>query len=152
MHVREKIKLIVVTSFFIGFVVLFFIGLTTIIHYSHYNLSNFIFNSYFYLYLQLLFLAIACYFYSYFKLRPVDTLKGRKTLAIGVMRFGVILLVFPLIGIGLMLLGLPYILSEGFLIYFMVGLSPLLMALIPGILFFNHGWNLRKTLGIENTS
>jgi len=152
MDVRERIKLIVVTSFFIGLFVLFFIGLTIIIVYSHYNLSNILTNPYFYLYLELLFLAIAWFFSFYFKLRPVSTLKGRKTLAIGVMSFGGVLLVFPLIGIGLMVFGLPYILLEGFLIFWLPGLIPLLMALIPGVLFIMHGWYLRKNFRSETIS
>jgi hypothetical protein len=82
-------------------------------------------------------------------LRPVKTLKARKLLAIGVMSFGGVLLVFPLIGIGIMLPGLPYVLSEGFFIVFwLMGLVPLLVVLIPGVLFFMHGWYLRKNLRI----
>ena len=117
MDIRERIKLIAVTSFFIGLIVLFFIGLTIIIVYSHYNLSYVLPNPYLYLYLELLFLAIAWFFSFYFKLRPVSTLKGRKNLAIGVMSVGGVLLVFPLIIIGMMLFGLPYIILEGFLIF-----------------------------------
>jgi len=85
-------------------------------------------------------------------LRPVKTLKARKTLAIGVMSLGGILLVFPLIGIGLMLSGLLYVLLEGFLVFWLVGLVPLLVALIPGVLLFKHGLYLRKNLRIENNS
>ena len=152
MDVRERIKLIVVTSFFIGLIVLLFIGLTIIIVYSHYNLSIVLPNPYFYLYLELLFLAITWFFSFYFNLRPVSTLKGRNNLAIGVMSFGGVLLVFPLIGIGLMLFGLPYIILEGFLIFWLIGLIPLLVGLIPGVPLFMHGWYLRKNLRSETIS
>ena len=152
MDVRERIKLIAVTSFFIGLIILFFIGLTIIIVYSHYNPSYFILNPYFYLYLELLFLVIAWFFYSYFMLRPVKTLKARKTFAIGVISFGGVLLVFPLIGIGLMFSGLLYYILEGFLIFFLIGLIPILVAFIPGALLFMHGWHLRKNLRSETIS
>ena len=152
MDVREKIKLIAVTSFFIVLFILFFIGLTIIIVYSGYNLSYVLPNPYFYLYLELLFLVIAGFFSSYFQLRPVKTLKARKKFAIKVMSFGGIILIFPLIGIGFMLLSLPYILSEGFLILFLFGLIPLLVALIPGVLLVIHGWYKRKNLRSESIS
>jgi len=86
-------------------------------------------------------------------LRPVKTLKARKILAIGVISFGGVLLVFPLIGIGLMLPSLPYVLSEGgFILFWLMGLIPLLAVLIPGVLLFMHGWYLRKNLRSETIS
>jgi len=83
-------------------------------------------------------------------LRPVKTLKARKILAVGVMSFGGVLLVFPLIGIGLMLPSLPYILSEGgFIVFWLMGMAPLLAILIPGVILVIHGWYLRKNLRSE---
>ena len=151
MDIRERNRLIAVTSFFIGLIILMY-TIPYLIMYSRYNLSYVFLNSYFYLFLDLLFLAIALFFFSYFMLRPVKTLKVRKTLAKGAMSFGGVLLVFPLIGIGIMLPGLPYILSEGFLPLLLIGLTPLFVVLIPGVLLFMHGWYLRKNLRSETIS
>ena len=85
-------------------------------------------------------------------LRPVSTLKGRKNLAIGAMIFGGVLIALLVIGIGLMLSSLPYVLSEGFLIFFLIGLIPILVVLIPGVLLFMHGLYMRKNLRSETIS
>ena len=143
MDIRERNRLIAVTSFFIGLIMIIYL-IPQFILYSRYNLSHVFLNPYFYMFIHLLFLAIALFFYSYFMLRPVKTLKARKILAIGVMIFGGVLLVFPLIGIGLMLLSLPDTLVGGFLILlWWIGLTPILAVLIPGVLLFYHGWYLR---------
>ena len=151
MDIRERNRLIAVTSFFIGLIILMYI-IPYLIVYSRYNLSYVFLNSYFYMFLDLLFLAITLFFYSYFMLRPVKTLKGRKYLTIGVMSFGGVLIVFPMIGICLSFSGLLYILSEGFLPLLLIGLTPLLVVLIPGVLLFMHGWHLRKNLRSETIS
>ena len=150
MDIRERNRLIAVTSFFIGLILIIYITLEMI---RYPRFESFYINPFFYLFLDLPFLAIALFFYSYFMLRPVKTLKARKILAIGVMSFGGVLLVFPLIGIGLMLLSLPDTLVGGFLILlWWIGLTPILAVLIPGVLLFYHGWYLRKNLRSETIS
>jgi len=152
MDIKERNRLIAVTSFFVGFIIIIYLTPQFIV-YSRYDLSRVLINSYFYMFLNLLFLAIALFFYSYFILRPVKTLKGRKYLALGVMSFGGILLVFPLIGFGIMLPSLPYAISEGgFIVFWLMGSAPLLAVMIPGVILFMHGWYLRKNLRIEKNS
>jgi len=152
MDIRERNRLIAVTSFFIGVIMIIYL-IPQFILFSRYNLSQVFLNPYFYIFLHLLFLTITLFFYSYFMLRPVKTLKARKTLAIGVTCIGGVLLAFPLIGIGLMVPSLPYVLSEGgFIVFWLMGLIPLLAVLIPGILLFMHGWYLRKNLRSETIS
>ena len=149
MDIRERNRLIAVTSFFIGLIILMYI-IPYLIVYSRYYL--FFLNPYFYMFLDLFCLAFTLFVYSYFMLRPVKTLKGRKYLTIGVMSFGGVLIVFPMIGICLSFSGLLYILSEGFLPLLLIGLTPLLVVLIPGVLLFMHGWHLRKNLRSETIS
>ena len=149
MDVKERNRLIAVTSLIIGLVILMYIIPYLIVQPHYYRFFS---DPYFYMFIGLLFLAIALFFYSYFMLRPVKTLKGRKYLAIGVISFGGVLIAFPLIGISFVLFGLLYVLSEGFLPLLLMGLIPLLVVLIPGVLLFMHGWYMRKNLRSETNS
>ncbi len=145
MDIREKNGLNAVTSFFIGLAIVIYL-IPVFFTYPSYRFNVFL-NSFFYIDLELLFLAITLFFFSYFMLRPVKTLKGRKILFIGVMSFGGVLLVFPLIGIGLILFDFFYFFQEGFLLFLLlITLIFLLAMLIPGVLLIIYGWYLRKNL------
>jgi len=156
MDIKERNRIIGVITFFIGLIIIVFL-IPIFISFSNFSLSyvlRYLFISYSgYLYLDLLVLAITLFFYSFFMLRTIKTLKGRKNLAIVAMSVGVVLVVFPLIGIGFLLPGFLYFLLDGFMyINFMFALIPLLALLIPGIVLFIHGWYMRKNLRIETKS
>ncbi|MFX0077486.1 MAG: hypothetical protein ACFE96_18740, partial [Candidatus Hermodarchaeota archaeon] len=104
---RERNILIAITSILIGSIIIIY-SIPNLFMYSRYRLELAFLNPYFYLLLHLLFLAIGMFFYAYFLLRPVKTLKSRKILSKVVLSFGVFLLIFPHIGIGLMLTSIPY--------------------------------------------
>lgn len=63
------------------------------------------------------------------------------------MIFGVVLVVIPIVGYGMLFSGslewIPY-----FIIIMVV--LPFILLLIPGIILFIYGWHWRKNLGIEN--
>ena len=149
MDIREGNRLNAVISFFIGLIIMIYL-IPVFFGYSSYNLSYV--YPYFYLFLGLLFLAIALFLYSYFMIRPVSTLKGRKILVIGAMSFGLVLMVFPLIGIGIILSSLPDVSSISLLYLWFIILIPFIVLLITGIIFFMHGWYLRKNLRSETIS
>ena len=155
MDIKERNRIIGVITFFIGLIIIVFL-IPIFISFSDFSLSyvlRYLFIGYSgYLYLDLLVLAITLFFYSFFMLRPIKTLKGRKNLAIVAMSVGVVLVVFPLIGIGFLLPGFLYFLLDGFILFFMMALIPLLALLIPGIVLFIHGWYIRKNLRIETKS
>ena len=155
MDIKERNRIIGVITFFIGLIIIVFL-IPIFISFSDFSLSyvlRYLFIGYSgYLYLDLLVLAITLFFYSFFMLRPIKTLKGRKNLAIVAMSVGVVLVVFPLIGIGFLLPGFFYFLLDGFILFFMMALIPLLALLIPGIVLFIHGWYIRKNLRIETKS
>ncbi|MCJ7649409.1 MAG: hypothetical protein MUP85_12405 [Candidatus Lokiarchaeota archaeon] len=144
---EKRIKGIV--SFVIGLVIIFyFIPLSSFSLFSylfmfpnHYLIKLF-FDLRWYLFLDLLVLAITLFLYTFFIIKPIKTLKGRKNLVIVALIFGVVVVVSPLFGIVLM----SFTLFEGFLANFILGMFIYLLFLIPGIIYFKYANFLRENL------
>lgn len=146
MDSKEENILIAVVSFFVGLILVFYLIPT---FKRHTRFPQFFLNPYFYFDLRLLFISITLFFYSYYMLRLVKSLKGRKILSIAAISFGGVSLVFSLIEFGLWIAGLIIIIFEGFLLLYWPSVIPLLAMLILGVLLIKHGWDLRKNLRIE---
>jgi hypothetical protein len=156
MDIKERNGIIGIVTFFIGLIIIISITPYLIFqilwHNQHSSHQNMFTNPMNYLFFDLGFLAFTLFLYTYFIIIPIKTLKGKKILTIVTMIFGGVLVVIPLIGIGFLLPDFLDYYLDSFFIYFLMGLIPLLVLLIPGIILFIHGWYMRKNLRIENNS
>lgn len=152
MDIKERNITIGVVTFFIGLIIIISVVPLLISYISYHSHRNIFIFSQSYSYFDLIILAITLFLFSYFIIRPIKTLKGKKILTIVTMTFGGVLVVFPLIGLGFLLPNFLDCYLEGPFIYFMIEVIFLLVLLIPGIILFIHGWYLRKNLRIENNS
>ena len=152
MDIKERNIIIGVVTFFIGFITIISIVPLLISFISYNSHRNIFINYQSYFYLDLAVLAITLFLFSYFIIKPIETLKGKKILTLVTMIFGGVLVVFPLIGLGFLLPNFSDCYFEGPFIYFIIVVILFLVLLIPGIILLNHGWYLRKNLRIENNS
>jgi len=90
-----------------------------------------------YLYLTLFIIAIASFIYAYYMIKPVKTLKGKRGLAKIALVTGIVLILFPIIG---MCLEAFYSSAYfGFSFYIMGFFIPYLIVIIPGLALTIHG-------------
>ena len=143
MDEKERNRIMGVVTFFIGLILL--IVVLPIL--TGFSIISFIFmGSQDCLILDIFVLVIALFLYTYLMIRPIKTLKGKKILAIVAMIFGGVLVVFPLVGIGILFSGSLEWISYGpkFINTMVVVVLPFVLLLMPGIILFIHGWQLRK--------
>lgn len=154
MDTKARIISIVVISFFIGLIIIAFLiplFMYSFIFHSYKNFRHLFMSYNFYIFLDLFVLVIILFLYLYYLIRPIKTLNGKKTLTIIEMILGGILVIFPLIGIGVLSSSFLSIYLEGFFLFYLVGLLFYCFLLIPGTILFIHGWHLRKNLRIEGS-
>lgn len=141
----------------------FFIGLISIVYLIPQFMYSFIFHSYknfrhlfmsynFYIFLDLFVLVIILFLYLYYLIRPIKTLNGKKSLTIIEMVLGGILVIFPLIGIGVLSSSFLSIYLEGFFLFYLIGLLFYCFFLIPGTILFIHGWHLLKNHNTQSSN
>jgi len=149
MDTKARIISIVVISFFIGLISIVYLiplFMYSFIFHSYKNFRHLFMSYNFYIFLDLFVSVIILFLYLYYLIRPVKTLNGKKTLTIIEMILGGIIVIFPLIGIGVLSSSFLWMYLDGFFIFYLMGLFVYCFFLIPGILFFIHGWHLRKNL------
>jgi hypothetical protein len=95
-----------------------------------------------YLYLNIFIIAFTSFAYAYFMINPAKTQKGRNRLAKIVLVVGIVLLIFPVIG---MFLEIYYSSAYfGFSFYILGFFVPYLIVMIPGFALTIHGYFWRK--------
>ncbi|MHA1916016.1 MAG: hypothetical protein ACW986_17285 [Promethearchaeota archaeon] len=95
-----------------------------------------------YLYLNIFIIAFTSFGYAFFMIRPAKTQKVRNILAKIVLVVGIVLLIFPIIG---MFLETYYSSTYyGFSFYIVGFFVPYLIVMIPGFALTIHGYFWRK--------
>jgi len=146
MKIKEKNRIIASLSFTFGSFLLIIILFELIFKVPIVPGPSYYFSRlYGCLYIALILLAITLFFYGYFLLRPMETLRGKKTVALGSMIFGwiltflfVIAIIFELYYYWLY----TYSSSDIIVINFLL----CLMILLPGLFLIIYGRSLRKSL------
>jgi len=149
MEIKDRFRSIVIISFFMELIIICIL----LPIFPYITLINFLLGYISSLLLDFFVLVIIIFLYIYFIIRPIKTLKGNKKLAIVTMIFGGILVVFHLNGIVLLaIFNFLWMYLDGLLIYLVQGLIVYSLFLIPGVILFILGRNLRSNLRIENSS
>ena len=136
MEIKERNAIIGVILFIVGLILIIY--LIPMYLFSFFSPLQIFLSPYGYLCLDIFVLLITLLFYGYFMIKPINTLRGQKNLAIGAMVLGGILVILPVIGIVLTL----FILIR-YSFRYMIALIPFLLVLIPGIILYMHGWFLK---------
>ena len=134
-----------VVSFFTGLLLINYL-ISMVYFYFPYGLNAFTdYRGYKYSYLCVL--AISFFLISYFIIRPIRTIKGRRKLTIAEMVFGGILVVFTLFGIGFITYNdFMRLYLDGFLSFYLIDVGLNSVLLLPGVILFIHGWCWRSVL------
>ncbi|MFX0043200.1 MAG: hypothetical protein ACFE8L_09830 [Candidatus Hodarchaeota archaeon] len=139
MEIKERNAIIGVILFIVGLILIIY--LIPMYLFSFFTPFEIFLSPYGYLCLDIFVLLILLLLFGYFMIKPINTLRGQKNLAISAMVLGGILIVLPLIG-----MVLTFFILIRYSFRYMIVLIPFLLVLIPGITLYIHGWFLKHKL------
>ena len=147
MKIKERDAIIGIMSFLVGVFLLSNIVLELIVN-SQYFLSQAFIRLYGYYNIDLFILAMILFFYAFFLLKPMKTLRGKKILTLGEMISGGILIFFLIVAIGFELNYRSFY-RYRFSVIDTLNFFLCIVILLPGMSLLIHGWVLRKSLNSE---